>query len=149
MKSAMNAKFQCNVCGKSCSSMSNKNTHAKLVHTEEKMKKYSCSHCEKSYVQTCDLKAHLVCHIEQPPGNLKCNICSSSFKTQKILGQHKQKHSQKNVQMCILWILQQTQRFSQNTRKTSYRRVPFQVQPLWEIFQTKHCPCCAHKKSHR
>ena len=99
MKSAMNAKddsFQCNVCGKSCSSMSNKNTHEKLVHTEETMKKYSCSLCEKRYVRKCDLKAHLVSHSKQPHGNFKCNVCSSYFKTQNSLGKHKQKHTQKS-----------------------------------------------------
>ena len=98
-KSAMSTRketSQCNICGKCCSSISNRNTHMKLVHTEEAMKKYHCSLCNKKFFRECDLKVHLVCrHTKQPNIDFKCNICKSTFKTQNSLIKHKKKHTQK------------------------------------------------------
>ena len=92
---ARNDSFQCDICGKSLSSMSNKITHTNLVHTEETMKKYDCSLCEKRFARKCDLKVHSIGHRKHPEDNFKCNICTSSLKTQNTLRLHKQKHTRR------------------------------------------------------
>ena len=49
------ADIQCKICQKSCSQLSNLNTHWSLVHSEEEVKKLKCTICERKFVRKCDL----------------------------------------------------------------------------------------------
>ena len=88
----------CKLCGKKCSSDSNKNTHMILVHTEEDMKKFKCTLCNKAFLRKCDLNSHLRgCGKTklEASGPLKCKLCCRSFKRQDTLDVHERTHGEK------------------------------------------------------
>ena len=93
----------CDLCGKKCSTASNMNTHMKLVHTEEALKKFECSLCGKKYARRCDLRFHSESHSIQPKGIFKCTFCQICFKTRKAVKIHEKGHIEKKFKctFCI------------------------------------------------
>ena len=93
----------CDLCGKKCSTASNMNTHMKLVHIEEALKKFECSVCGKKYARRCDLRFHSESHSIQPKGIFKCTFCQICFKTRKAVKIHEKGHIEKKFKctFCI------------------------------------------------
>ena len=87
----------CAICGNIFSSISNRNTHEILQHSE-KEKNYKCTLCSKGFVRKCDLQNHIRCHRREgviKERNFSCKLCSLSFVKEETLSKHLKSHSEK------------------------------------------------------
>ena len=90
--------LQCQFCGKTSSSISNKNTHMLLVHTEEALKKSECTLCGKRYARNCELNIHLGRHHKKKPlGLFKCKIFPVISKPKVCDQKHEQTDTEKRL----------------------------------------------------
>ncbi|WAR17928.1 ZN850-like protein [Mya arenaria] len=93
------SKFQCDFCGKKCSSRSNLRAHA-AKHSADKP--HQCEKCGKSFLYIYSLKRHTsTCDTSSKKAKrrltsmeLECEVCNKKFVGAKLLKQHKRIHEE-------------------------------------------------------
>lgn len=113
--------YMCEQCKQVFVCQSDLNRHTRLVHYTEKT--YNCNHCDKTFLQKCNLNFHLHTHTGvQPyscdecgrkftrPGSLnahmrthkpyQCDICDKIFSTSGQLQCHAQLHARESLFKC-------------------------------------------------
>ncbi|XP_059092595.1 zinc finger protein 501-like [Tigriopus californicus] len=79
--------FKCNQCGKGFNQLINLKQHIERLHSSDASKKtHKCSHCEKRFYTSPELKNHLLYHVDTRM--FHCSTCESSFVEKRHLDRH-------------------------------------------------------------
>ena len=81
---------KCNICEKSFNTLSLKNRHMRLAHTDDRP--YECLMCDKTYKDFSDLRRHKWTHGGYEK-KFSCCICGKKFFENKVLRNHMKVHS--------------------------------------------------------
>ncbi|XP_072385195.1 histone H4 transcription factor-like [Diabrotica undecimpunctata] len=76
--------YKCTMCDMTCPKPSILAKHIRFKHIS--FKPYKCTECDKSFVEQCNLKAHMKTHEEENP--LKCYLCNFSCRSKVGLDSH-------------------------------------------------------------
>lgn len=77
----------CSQCGKTFPSRNNARSHIEMVHL--KIRKHSCSTCDKQFYLKKDLDDHIRLHTAEQPFKCAVESCGKQFRTNSMLCDHK------------------------------------------------------------
>ncbi|XP_067909239.1 uncharacterized protein [Heterodontus francisci] len=91
--------YKCYLCSLTFNRRGNYVRHKKIhtVNTEEDAR-YKCSHCDRQFIQHCDLRRHAHVHMGTQPH--KCDLCGKGFLRASDLVVHKRFHTKDRPFQC-------------------------------------------------
>ncbi|XP_070398488.1 zinc finger protein 91 [Nothobranchius furzeri] len=127
--------FNCDNCGKICSTKSNLNRHM-MVHIRPKP--FACDLCGQRFSQKRILNCHMSVHTGQKP--FVCDLCGQGFSKKTSLNSHMNIHTGQKPFVCEIC----GQRFNRKTTLISHKIIhtgqrPFACKVCGQRFRKKTC----------
>lgn len=123
-------RHKCHLCSALLASKEYLNRHIRNAHN--RVTRYSCMYCEKSYTSKHSLRSHVNVIHEDNKHSFQCNTCDKVFLRQSSLYCHKIRHAQEKLHKCCTCSM----KFYTEIEK---KRHEFTHKPLQKSFECDTC----------